>query len=182
MRLLRPKSRRHVPAHLPHLYRVAQLTLSVLTGLPTMSCANSTDRNHTGALVPSHTYTCAGVGREERPAWSRCQGTGAERHIQEETAGLHGKSVLFLFSHTRSLPQTRNQSISPLKDAVLTIYASCTPELQGHAIKNQDLLVASGAVSLKGSEGLSAVDEDIEAAAAVCLPLVVRGPPLGHSD
>ncbi|KIP10855.1 hypothetical protein PHLGIDRAFT_64734 [Phlebiopsis gigantea 11061_1 CR5-6] len=39
-------------------------------------------------------------------------------------------------------------------------------KLQGHAIKNQDLLIASGAVSLKGSEGLSAVDEDMAAASA----------------
>ncbi|OCH85808.1 t-SNARE [Obba rivulosa] len=39
-------------------------------------------------------------------------------------------------------------------------------KLQGHAIKNQDLLVASGTISLRGSEGLSAVDEDIEAATA----------------
>ncbi|EJF65068.1 t-SNARE [Dichomitus squalens] len=38
-------------------------------------------------------------------------------------------------------------------------------KLQGHAIKNQDLLAASGAVSLKGSAGMSALDEDIEAAA-----------------
>ena len=36
-------------------------------------------------------------------------------------------------------------------------------ELQGHAIKNQDLLIASGAISLKGSEGMNAVDEDVEA-------------------
>ncbi|RDB16784.1 t-SNARE affecting a late Golgi compartment protein 2 [Hypsizygus marmoreus] len=37
-------------------------------------------------------------------------------------------------------------------------------KLQGHAIKNQDLLIASGAISLKGSEGMSAVDDDIAAA------------------
>jgi syntaxin 16 len=37
-------------------------------------------------------------------------------------------------------------------------------KLQGHAIKNQDLLIASGTISLKGSEGMSAVDDDIEAA------------------
>ncbi|THH10654.1 hypothetical protein EW145_g1184 [Phellinidium pouzarii] len=36
--------------------------------------------------------------------------------------------------------------------------------LQGHAIKNQDLLVASGAVSLKGLEGMSDLDEDIRVA------------------
>jgi syntaxin 16 len=47
---------------------------------------------------------------------------------------------------------------------------SCFKELQGHAIKNQDLLIASGTVSLKGSEGMSAVDEDVEAAVRfVCL-------------
>jgi syntaxin 16 len=39
--------------------------------------------------------------------------------------------------------------------------------LQGHAIKNQDLLVASGVTSLKGSDALTAVDEDIEAAVRV---------------
>ncbi|EJD02948.1 t-SNARE [Fomitiporia mediterranea MF3/22] len=37
--------------------------------------------------------------------------------------------------------------------------------LQGHAIKNQDLLVASGAVTLKGSEGMSDLDEDMRVAA-----------------
>ncbi|EED81700.1 predicted protein, partial [Postia placenta Mad-698-R] len=40
-------------------------------------------------------------------------------------------------------------------------------KLQGHAIKNQDLLIASGTMSSKGWDGLSAVDEDVEAAAAV---------------
>ncbi|KAJ6625629.1 t-SNARE [Mycena sp. CBHHK59/15] len=37
-------------------------------------------------------------------------------------------------------------------------------KLQGHAIKNQDLLIASGTISLNGSEGMSAVDDDVEAA------------------
>ncbi|KDQ21733.1 hypothetical protein BOTBODRAFT_61359 [Botryobasidium botryosum FD-172 SS1] len=35
-------------------------------------------------------------------------------------------------------------------------------KLQGHAIKNQDLLIASGAVSLKGSDGMFSLEEDIE--------------------
>lgn len=38
--------------------------------------------------------------------------------------------------------------------------------LQGHAIKNQDLLIASGTIASKGSEGLSAVDDDVQAAQA----------------
>ncbi|KIK99339.1 hypothetical protein PAXRUDRAFT_822896 [Paxillus rubicundulus Ve08.2h10] len=38
--------------------------------------------------------------------------------------------------------------------------------LQGHAIKNQDLLLASGTISFSGSDGLTAVDEDVEAAQA----------------
>ncbi|KAF8798710.1 syntaxin-like t-SNARE protein TLG2 [Phlegmacium glaucopus] len=37
-------------------------------------------------------------------------------------------------------------------------------KLQGHATKNQDLLLASGTMSLKGSDGLNAVDDDILAA------------------
>lgn len=45
---------------------------------------------------------------------------------------------------------------------IMPIY--CLTELQGHAIKNQDLLIAAGTISLKGSEGMSAVDDDVEAA------------------
>ncbi|KAG8885768.1 hypothetical protein FRB97_009473 [Tulasnella sp. 331] len=41
-------------------------------------------------------------------------------------------------------------------------------KLQGHAIKNQDLLIASGAVSLKGSDGVKALEEDVEAASPFC--------------
>ncbi|EDR11467.1 syntaxin-like t-SNARE protein TLG2 [Laccaria bicolor S238N-H82] len=37
-------------------------------------------------------------------------------------------------------------------------------KIQGHAIKNQDLLLASGAISLKGSDGMSEVDDDVQAA------------------
>ncbi|EKM80967.1 hypothetical protein AGABI1DRAFT_112672 [Agaricus bisporus var. burnettii JB137-S8] len=37
-------------------------------------------------------------------------------------------------------------------------------KLQGHAIKNQDLLIASGTLSLKGSDGMTAVDDDVAAA------------------
>jgi len=44
----------------------------------------------------------------------------------------------------------------------------CDSELQGHAIKNQDLLIASGTISSKGSEGMSAVDDDMEAAVSLC--------------
>ncbi|KAL4244006.1 syntaxin family protein [Abortiporus biennis] len=47
-------------------------------------------------------------------------------------------------------------------------------KLQGHAIKNQDLLIASGTLSLKGSEGLTAVDEDVEAADASRNQLLVQ--------
>ncbi|KAG8934784.1 hypothetical protein FRC02_009231 [Tulasnella sp. 418] len=35
-------------------------------------------------------------------------------------------------------------------------------KLTGHAVKNQDLLIASGALSLKGSDSISALEEDME--------------------
>ncbi|KAG6378184.1 t-SNARE [Boletus reticuloceps] len=46
--------------------------------------------------------------------------------------------------------------------------SACTwsVRLQGHAIKNQDLLIASGTITSKGSEGLTAADEDVQAAQA----------------
>jgi len=42
--------------------------------------------------------------------------------------------------------------------------------LQGHAIKNQDILVASGAVRLRGSEGISALEEDVQFVSPAHLP------------
>ncbi|KAF9520318.1 hypothetical protein BS47DRAFT_1335923 [Hydnum rufescens UP504] len=36
-------------------------------------------------------------------------------------------------------------------------------KLQGHAIKNQDILIASGAMALKGSDGMTDLEEDIQA-------------------
>ena len=39
-------------------------------------------------------------------------------------------------------------------------------ELQGHAIKNKDLLVASGAITLRGVDGLDELQEDEQAVSA----------------
>jgi hypothetical protein len=62
----------------------------------------------------------------------------------------------------------------------LHLYSIWTPtkyllahlELQGHAIKNQDLLIASGTISLTGSEGMTAVDEDVAAAVRHLIPAI----------
>ena len=35
-------------------------------------------------------------------------------------------------------------------------------ELQGHAIKNKDLLVASGAITLKGADLIDELEDDVE--------------------
>jgi hypothetical protein len=51
--------------------------------------------------------------------------------------------------------------------------ASFLPKgLQGHAIKNQDLLIASGSLSLKEQEGLTAVDDDLQAAVRALFDLL----------
>lgn len=59
----------------------------------------------------------------------------------------------------RYVPHPSHNTISPQ----LRLPKSLFLELSGHAAKNQDLLVASGAIHLKGSDGLSAVDDDIQA-------------------
>lgn len=53
------------------------------------------------------------------------------------------------------------------------LFAVICLELQGHATKNQDLLLASGTVSLKGSEGLNAVDDDIMAAVSSVIAIII---------
>ncbi|KJA19911.1 hypothetical protein HYPSUDRAFT_1093802 [Hypholoma sublateritium FD-334 SS-4] len=54
--------------------------------------------------------------------------------------------------------------------------------LQGHATKNQDLLLASGAISLKGSDGMSAVDDDILAASHTRAQSMSQSQSLLHAD
>jgi hypothetical protein len=104
--------------------------------------------------APVPVFPPSTAGRQERPAWVGGQSAGAERDVPQETACLPRKYVAA--SLCPSLPSC----------AALTDNFNAT-ELQGHAIKNQDLMIASGTVSLKGSEGLSAVDDDVEAAASV---------------
>jgi hypothetical protein len=80
--------------------------------------------------------------REERPARSSSEGAGAIRSIPEKTTGLHAEFVPT--SPETSIPLTR-------------------AELQGHAIKNKDLLAASGAITLKGADSLDELQEDEQA-------------------
>lgn len=84
------------------------------------------------------------------------------------------ESQCVLFASTFPARRVEPVPSLSLSGALLTWSASCVIELQGHAIKNQDLLVASGAISLKGSEGLSAVDEDVAAATAVRVQSVIQ--------
>lgn len=46
-----------------------------------------------------------------------------------------------------------------------------TVELQGHAIKNKDLLAASGAMPIKGAEQFDELQEDVQAVCP-CIPFV----------
>lgn len=83
------------------------------------------------------------------------------RHSERNSASIwkvsapccsHAQFAINLFSSISSYRQLRKCS------------TTLSTELQGHAIKNQDLLIASGAISLKGSDGMSAVDDDVAAA------------------
>lgn len=82
-------------------------------------------------------------------------------------------------SHTSRLSRNRfhHESSSQFISAITDISLSAL-ELQGHATKNQDLLLASGTISLKGSDGLNAVDDDIMA--AVSFVTVINLPALSE--
>jgi hypothetical protein len=54
-------------------------------------------------------------------------------------------------------------SVARLPSLSLCHIKNDTIELQGHAIKNQDILIASGAMALKGSDGMTDLEEDIQA-------------------
>jgi syntaxin 16 len=75
---------------------------------------------------------------------------------------VYMESGCFYFNH--SAPGTQQNVKYAHACNFFVFFLALFAELQGHAIKNQDLLIASGTISLKGSEGMTAVDEDIEAA------------------
>jgi syntaxin 16 len=101
--------------------------------------------------------------------------------LQDLSASFRKKQRVYLESE--SLSSCKGHTILLSIDQSFHLISPVRTELQGHAIKNQDLLIAAGTVSLKGSEGLSAVDEDVEAAvSAVILPLKPPLLPHSHDD
>lgn len=91
-----------------------------------------------GVLLPKSRNLAQRFGRNSVCTWKVCP----HLHL------FHAQGVVRLISRLHLCP--------------------CDSELQGHAIKNQDLLIASGTISSKGSEGMSAVDDDMEAAVSPC--------------
>ncbi len=71
----------------------------------------------------------------------------------------------FLGSSGRSSGSTCKVSRSVLTAVSTSLFdfADSRPELQGHAIKNKDLLAASGAITLKGADSLDELQEDEQA-------------------
>jgi syntaxin 16 len=85
---------------------------------------------------------------------------GLAAKLQGLSASFRKKQRVYLESAFTSFCNLRQRLISGNAS-----FLSRSPiGLQGHAIKNQDLLIASGSLSLKGQEGLSAVDDDLQAA------------------
>jgi hypothetical protein len=102
---------------------------------------------------------------------------GLAAKVQDLSATFRKKQRVYMESKFR-LPMAIYLSISSWGRAssfrgpgcTLSLFTYDLPtELQGHAIKNQDLLIASGTISLKGSEGMSAVDDDVAAAVRLCV-------------
>ncbi|OJA18235.1 hypothetical protein AZE42_05179 [Rhizopogon vesiculosus] len=91
--------------------------------------------------------------------------TAEEREIEAATTEITKHEGLAAKNVQRGLA-ARVQELSSTFRKKQRVYME---RLQGHAIKNQDLLIASGTISSRGSEGLTAVDEDMEAAQAQIL-------------
>jgi hypothetical protein len=93
---------------------------------------------------------------------------GLAAKVQEMSALLRKKQKVYMDSEQQiySGPSSLGRGVF-----IIHLTHNCPPELQGHAIKNQDLLIASGAISLKGSDGMSAVEEDVEAVSVPCGPI-----------
>lgn len=126
------------------------------------------------ATPPDHSFppTRPDVAQHHALAAKNTQ-RGLAAKVQELSATFRKKQRVYMESelllpqcsiptlHT-SYPRGSRASSQLSASNIFTSFRSA--ELQGHAIKNQDLLVASGVTSLKGTDALTAVDEDIEAA------------------
>jgi hypothetical protein len=157
-------------------------------GLPFLSVPHSEDSKCTAPVPSGSTKVCPrGFSREECPTWLSCQDSGSQCHLSQKATCLHGKCVfsyhssslhVFLFSRFRnptsglSCYRFHHESLSQFISAITDISLSALIELQGHATKNQDLLLASGTISLKGTDGLNAVDDDIMAAVSFVTAII----------
>src|SRR5260221_489509 len=93
-------------------------------------------------MILSHQRTCSGGWQ---PSF-------------KSSAGGCGKSNVY----------TWTVRYTPLNDVPKAVI-NPSSELQGHAIKNQDLLIASGVISSKGIDKMTQVEEDMQ---AVCITFV----------
>ena len=119
--------------------------------------------------MPAHTFPPSQAGTHHHELAAKNVQRGLAAKVQELSATFRKKQRVYMESelfHDDRWPFSCRAGRGPrLTDSRLLRHTHI--ELQGHAIKNQDLLAASGVVSLKGSAGMSALDEDVEAATAV---------------
>ena len=74
---------------------------------------------------------------------------GLAQKVQDASGQFRKKQRVYMQSQCSSSPRSA--------------WYAHRAELQGHAIKNKDLLVASGALTLHGSEGFDELQEDEQA-------------------
>jgi len=173
----------------PHVPNFNFMCLFPSQGLPLLPLPHSENSKFAPSVPPrSAKVQPWGFSREKCPTWFSCKGSGSQCHFSQKATCLHGKYVfryhpfiLTIFSYfclIRSpasgfiLPSILSRVFIHVASALLLInhFVICL-ELQGHATKNQDLLLASGTISLKGSDGLSAVDDDIMAAVSLVITI-----------
>ncbi|ODN79301.1 hypothetical protein L202_03313 [Cryptococcus amylolentus CBS 6039] len=122
------------------------------------------DKLHAKHVLPGFTDRSAEEREIERQTdFRRCTSlTGSVRPSQ----GAPRVQVLTAKNVQRGLAQ-KVQELSGQFRKKQRVYMQ---KLQGHAIKNKDLMVASGAITLKGSDVLDELQEDEQAVSACVVP------------
>lgn len=80
---------------------------------------------------------------------------GLAAKVQDISASFRKKQRVYLES---------SSLLDSLPFVIGTPFTRLLLELQGHSIKNQDLLVAAGTVSLNSADGVMALEDDMNAA------------------
>lgn len=172
LRIARPRSVRSRLSRHP-LHECVLLYLNIRSGADKSLQLSQDFRSAQTQIKRIHT-TPGNDSRAELVSATNVQ-RGLAQKVQDMSAGFRRKQRVYMQS-------MRGYSMRRRTRSIVADLLGGNAELQGHAIKNQDALIASGAITLGSSGGQDALEEDLQMVRLLLAPEVGLARLLTHAS